>query len=253
MLARKSLVGIHLMLGSLMLMGSQLGWSADPGLTQDLVIENAFIPALGYDDNNQIEVVIQGTLPNFCYSIDSTDRVSRSGNVFQLQTQVLPGDPLACAEKRASTGVVPFNFVLALGQLAVGDYEFRFTTSHGPSSVHFNVRKAAWMGVDEENYASITGVTIDRVLIGNREVFADVDGLLVSNCSELIRPIQVQRQGNVFVVLPIADLKPGRSCSEVRRPFREKISLGFLDPGSYLLHVRSREGKAVLRVFTVGS
>jgi len=63
--------------------------------------------------------------------------------------------------------------------------------------------------------------------------------------------IQTTKVGDVFVVLPGVKVAQNVMCLFVLTPFERKVSIGPVSAGRYLLHVRSLNGNAVNRMFSV--
>jgi hypothetical protein len=97
----------------------------------------------------------------------------------------------------------------------------------------------------------VTNTTLADVFGGREDVIFDLTGTLNSTCTELDDQVEVVRQDDVYVVLPVMKVKPDVVCAQVLVPFSKKVDLGRLAPGEYLLHVRSMNGSSVNRVFTV--
>jgi hypothetical protein len=58
-------------------------------------------------------------------------------------------------------------------------------------------------------------------------------------------------QTNVLVVLPIAKQFSNVDCKAGRFPFKIEKPLPTLQPGKYLLHVRSMNGQAINKLFEI--
>ncbi len=222
----------------------------------EVPLDAVLAPYHGYDNTNNIEVVLHGNLPNTCYQLDEytleKDPVTHTIRIHQFATKKLDG---VCGEENALpehfTMLVPFTNVASLGILPAGDYTIKYdddTYHSGQKSL--NVKVAHKTTVDDYPYASVSGISTSDVVQKNDKLSATLSGVLTSSCSYLDTDnIKIEKQKDVYVVLPILKMKLGVMCIQTLIPFMHTIELEApKEQGNYLIQVRSMNGKSVNRV-----
>ena len=219
----------------------------------EVLIGNVFIPEKGYGDNDNIELTVDGYLADSCYQIaETTVERGTDPDTFVLHQLANHRTDGLCA-----SGIVLYTQNVGLGTLPTGAYKVLFNVGLTPvrQSV-FNVERARTPGVvepeahfDDYPYAEIRSISIPDVVNGVDEAGASLSGELTSACT-FIKEVRVIPEGNVFVVLPIIG-NTHRLCALTELPFQYKLRLGRLGEGRYLIHVRSMNGVAVTRAFSV--
>jgi hypothetical protein len=232
----------------------------DASANVEIPVEQVLSPAFGFDDNDQVMVVLHGWLPNACYSL-ADSRVEREADSHRMkihQFATLRGDGI-CATDSGTPGkkmpehlllAVPFNQEVPIGRLPVGDYQFQIESRQSTPMRALTVSKALTPSVDSLPYAMVSGASVADITQAGKEVEVTVSGLLNSTCTEVADEIEVKKVGDVFVVLPTLRVKEG-ACAQVLLPFERKVKLGKPEAGRYLVHVRSMNGRAVNKVIEV--
>jgi hypothetical protein len=235
----------------------------------EVAVANALIPRLGYDDNDSIEAVLTGELPNPCFKL-ADSAVERVGSQFVLRQFAWQRTDGVCGTGDLIDDPVPFVTETTLGRLTQGTYALAFdpdtrpvpalrsfatrsfaTHAMGMHTKTFVVDAAPVGQIDTFNYAAITGATTSQVNRAGQHVTLTLSGTLATRCARVRTPIEVKRIDDVFVVLPIIEPVHSQDCSVDRQGFEVKVDLGATEAGQYLAHVRSRNGRAVQRVFEV--
>ena len=204
-------------------------------------IESVFIPE-GFDNNDSVQIVIHGKLPNSCYQVGytSTELDQETNKLYiSLVAYEYVGE---CSEygapyhlpvhaglfrKAGSYGVYDKKSGIYLGSLTVGK------------------AKAGPGGTDELDYAPVLDGFLNDTPKGKELV---IRGAFNWSCLE-ISDIKVIPQQNVVVVLPQMKRNPEVKCAvgefgyEVKRAITEK-----LPKGEFLLHVRSMGGQSINKV-----
>ena len=218
-------------------------------------ISEVFIPG-GYDDNDNVEVVVDGVLPNACYQLAHT-QVYQSGNTFQLIQYAEVRTVADCKNQDSLPSKLDwptsYSAVVNLGVLSAGRYDVAYAQSKtgGLELESLQVVTATTNEVDDKTYAPISRAFVPEVIYQTNNVQVVLSGVLGTLCLEVDQNIEIRRNDNVIVILPTLKERPGLECSRSSRPIEIVQSLGNLAPGRYLLHVRSTVGKAVNRTFTV--
>ncbi len=224
--------------------------------TIEIAIEELMAPAMGYDDNDNIQVVVHGSLPNACYNVGKTEFEyvdPQTVLVKQFAIKKLDG---ICAEERLIPEhmkvIVPYTSELSMGRMSAADYRFIYIDSQGEKKTRpLNVKVADLPAVDDFNYALVTNESFSDVYFAQQEVKVTLTGVLNSSCTELDEGFKVQKEDDVFVIMPMLKVKKDQFCAQVLRPFSKVVNLGKLPVGHYLVHTRSMNGRSVNRVFQV--
>lgn len=202
--------------------------------------QTVFVPK-GFDDNDQVTIVLDGYLPSSCYRIDRTEKVvnqeARTVKVTQF-ARVYPGPCLLM--------LVPFTVELSLGVLPHGDYEIEANDGHLKRSL--NIVSSTNSGPDDYFYAPIDKARVERGASGNYH--AVLEGRFTNSCMSL-GEVRTTYSGPTIEVLPIMEVADRSDCHPQEVPFSKIIPINYLLPQRYLLHVRSLNGKAVNTVFSV--
>ncbi|MCB0394736.1 MAG: hypothetical protein KDD25_09260 [Bdellovibrionales bacterium] len=223
----------------------------------EVFLSDILFPSVGFDDNDSVEIVLDGELPNTCYEIGSA-QVRRVGNVFWVSQYSTLRDVQGCDEDQQLPEVLdwPVNYsnVITLGKLKTGDYKVAFIGPNGEAQYRpLNIAPATGSSIDEKLYAPVTSAFVPEIMVESDDVQVALTGVLKKSCVRMKEDDRdlVQKIGNVLVILPELELLPQRECFSTLRPIHQIVSLGHLEPGRYLLHVRSAGGRAVNRTFSV--
>jgi hypothetical protein len=221
-----------------------------------LPLTKVFIAAQGFDDNDHVQAVAFGTLPNACYR-PSTAEVTQDKftgeflviqNVFR-DTTGLCQNPANLPEDLAQPRF--FSKEIDLGQLAVGNYLIRYNTLDGDKERFFSISPALADSVDTLRYPIITNAFVsDKVSASDQTFEIRIQGYLTSSCSDISDNSKVVAIDDVFVVLLETNRKDSM-CLPINEPFYKVFQAKVPTAGSYLLHVRSLSGEARNKVFQV--
>lgn len=230
---------IQMVLGSWVVGGfSQLTMAS--GALVPVASQDVFVPK-GFDDNDQIEVVLDGYLPNSCYQLDSVtktiDEATKTITVQQM-ARVYPGQCLMA--------LVPFTSEVKVGILSKGDY--KIVTNRGNFETSLNVAMSTTAGPDDFLYAPVERTWIERAQDGS--LTAVLEGRFTNTCM-VFDEVKVIYSGKTIEVLPVMKMEDRTDCVDQQVPYRKMQALSFQLPGRYLLHVRSLNGQAVNTVFPV--
>lgn len=205
--------------------------------------DRIFTPT-GFDDNDNVQVVVDGLLPSTCYSITDGEQV------IDHQNRVITIEPRARVRDGACVDVlVPFSYEFNFGALAMGDWLIK--TSDGRNEKKLRVEEASSAGPDEEIYASIDNAYVQNEgPQGNKIV---LEGTYSNTCMVWNKTQLIHKDPLVIEILPTVRLEQRDNCENTTFPFKGvKIDLPGIAEGRFLLHVRSMHGRAVNRVFTMG-
>jgi hypothetical protein len=214
----------------------------------EILIGDIFIPQTGYDDNDPVQFTLAGYFQNSCYQLADTV-VDKDANVFTVH-QFASHPPSTCANPR----IAAFSKDITLGVLPAGQYRSIFDLDPSPGlpirEADFSVSAARTQNVDDYSYAPVGEIAIPDVVNGIGNIPVTLSGIFNSSCQEL-KEVRVLPEDYTLVVLPILGTKHGVACVPQLSRFTHTLTLGHLSEGRYLLHVRTPNGGAINRVFSV--
>jgi hypothetical protein len=220
----------------------------------EVLIDAALSPTVGFDDNDNVEVVLHGNLPNACYVLaETTMETDVNKKIIRLRQYAQKKTDGICAEGGNLPDflkmAVPYTTEVSLGQMKVGDYEFSYKKSNTQLGTRMlSITEAFSPSVDNMPYAITTDVKVKDIVTSKDTVEVKIQGVLNSSCIDLDDHITVTKIDDVFVVLPTIKVRQGM-CIQMLRPFEKTIELGKVEAGHYLVHVRSMNGNAVNKIF----
>jgi hypothetical protein len=207
-----------------------------PGLVA-VPVTSVFVP-VGFDDNDEAQIILDGMLPNTCYRLAHTEVEPTEGGFIVRQLARRFGG-------MCIPSFVPFWTEVSLGRLTAGEYKIGVV--EGPGDASLSVAPAPTSSQDDFLYAPVQDLVVERNADGLW--VAQISGRIPSSCLNL-KETRVLDQGHVLVVLPILE-QADADCQTEDRPWAASVVLPQLsEEGQYLVHVRSMSGKAVNSVFT---
>lgn len=203
-------------------------------------IEHVYIPS-GFDDNDNVEIVITGFLPNLCHKSPSASVSITEGQVDIKMTSLYyhESNPF-CPEM-----VVPFTETVQLGLMSAGEYNVSINeNSEFASSSLLKVARASSSAVDEHHYAYVDYV--DKEPGSN---LVKLKGYHVSDCFVLDSIDYYTNGKDTYSVLP--KLKQVKEiCPLKMTPFEYEFEVPQeLNIPKVLLHVRTLNGKSHNTIF----
>jgi hypothetical protein len=239
---------------SVVLGSALLGMSAFadlPGLQPDLVtadVDHVFVPS-GFDDNDNSQIVITGTLPSTCFKTGPAeyvvDKVTKTVTV-KAQSYYYQSDWCLFV-------VVPYMQALDLGPIRAGGYKVMVENKTGNLGElsEFSVAQSTNPGPDDYLYAPVNEARVDA--LGEGKVSVQLVGAFPNTCLELDEVKVFQNTANVIEILPTAKMKRAGAigCAAKMVPFSKTISIDSKWKGSSLIHVRSLNGQAINNVTTI--
>jgi hypothetical protein len=213
-------------------------------------IQRVFVPD-GFDDNDNVEVILHGHFPNSCMKSGPVEfDVNRDLRVISIRSEVYVYSPDACLQVE-----IPFIQKVSLGNLEEGVWKIEVGGNLRRQPLPLVVRHAKSAAPDEVLYAPVEDVLLlpepqgdgHRVVVSGQWPQASA-----GKCFELVRIESYLGKDHSLVVLPIAELKNEGECksSDVRRrvfsssaPVAEKL------PQDVLVHVRVLNGESLNKFF----
>jgi len=218
-------------------------------------VDRIFVP-LGFDDNDNVEVVLSGHFTNACSKVGPVRvDVDAARKVVTLTPQSFLYDRTGrCA---AQEMFVPFTQTVTLGNLDVGDYRVRLADQPDLAVEALKVGKSTKATPDEFLYAPVEEVLVRQspslggalkriTLRGTFPVIAD-------GCLSLKEVRTSVTPGNVVVVQPIVETLAAGDCAarSISREFTFRKNLSDPLSGMALVHVRVMNGQSLNRVVTI--
>ena len=220
-------------------LGGQAAFAGE--FIQEIVqpIERTFIPR-GYDTNDSVQIVVEGNFPSACYQLGRADsQVDKVSKTIDVQ--------LTAYEYDGNCPKIPtrFHHTFLLGRMpAPGDYEvLEMSTKKNLGELTITTAPLLSPGTDDALYAPL----LDAFLLENGNKTELVLRGVYSNSCLTLTETKVRVNRDVVVVLPFAEFRPGRTCSDGEFPFEKTIPISETLPKdtSYLLHVRSMGGQSI--------
>jgi len=200
-------------------------------------VEHLFVPN-GFDNNDNVEVVVTGNFPNSCYSRNKVDVQIKNENINVTVTSLVNGhDQKDVCEKIE----IPFMENVTIGNLQAGDYKINVNNK---LEEKLNVDIASSRSVDNHLYAMINyielgftgGLSGDAVLVGR----------IQESCLNLDTVEYLSNGKDTLSILPIMkkvsdDCTGERKYLEVPVKFKPRA----FSSNKVLLFVRTMDGKSV--------
>jgi hypothetical protein len=206
--------------------------------TVSVAFEKIYVP-LGFDSNDNIQMVGEGVFENSCY------RPAPTAVTVDVEKKTVHLEPKAYHYGGLCLQVLlPFNRQIDVGILGAG----LWTVTQGASNVkvgEINVAVALTKNADDFIYAPVSQAFFNQAN-GKNEVVMSLelpcDGLPVEN-------VKVSVQKDVLVLQPIMKNDGRSGCARAFLPVQKTVDVGAVPPGRYLLHVRSMNGTAINSLF----
>lgn len=200
--------------------------------TEGVTFSKIYVP-VGFDSNDHVQFVGEGTFMNTCY---------RPANVtvdVNAATKTIKVGPVAYKYAGLCLQVIlPFDRVVDVGVLSAGTWQV--VQSDGKAIGQIKVAPALTADPDDYLYAPVSQAYVHETN-GKEELM--LNGNFPNSCMTM-KEVKFDVQDEVIVVQPIAQMASG-TCSGPAVPFTQVVQLGSIKAGRYLLHVRSMNAQAI--------
>lgn len=206
-------------------------------------VNRIFIPN-GFDDNDNVEIVVHGEFANTCYQVDKTgaevDTAKKEIKVWGTSLKYTSG---ACLQV-----VTPFIQVVKVGTVEEGDYTVTYKNAPEVKTA-LHVSRRTTESPDDYLYATVENANIMQDQATGRQ-FLQLNGhypYMFMGCM-VIREVRTYKDpADVMVVLPISEIVQGEECEEQPDDKSFEIKQGLSEPfvGEGLLHVRVLHGRSI--------
>lgn len=212
-------------------------------------ISEIYVPH-GYDDNDNVGVVLHGKFMSSCYAVGQTSsEVNHKEKLITVRATALYYPDVYCLQS-----VTPFLQEVKVGVLDVGDYKVVYEITEEVSR-DFHVRERTTESPDDHLYAPVENAYIEVNFATGKQVLK-LQGRfphMLHGCM-VIKEIQTYQQPeDVIVALPIAEIVDGPQCDEQTEDRSFEVSHGLNAPfyGEGLLHVRTLHGTSLNRFLDI--
>lgn len=229
------------------------------GQLVEIPVDTLLAPVQGFDENDDVQVVLHGHLPNSCYRLhhSQVDRGSQPGE-FKVKQFAAKRTDGVCGNDHSMPEhyklAAPFTNVVSIGSLPSGTYDFNYTLNGDRVGKRLlTVGTANQAREDDYPYAAVSSVSTADVIHKEQGIRVTLSGVLTSSCSYLdTKNIQIEKLNDVYVVKPVLRIKTGVMCIQSLTPFSRTVELGSNHQvGDFLIHVRSMNGMAVNKVVEI--
>ena len=208
-------------------------------------VSEVYIPK-GFDDNDNLQVVIEGFFPNGCYKTAPATFSLGEDGTFHIQANAYQYYGF-CIQM-----IVPFHQVVDLGIHKANTY--KVIAEGVPTSKSIQVDPSTNNGPDDFLYAPVRQIYIskDPKQPNRRRIL--LSGEFTLSCMKLDH-VKIPRNKNdsVIVVQPIAVMDESVKCENQMKQFEVSELLPELEQGRYLVHVRTQDGSSLNRIIQLNS
>jgi hypothetical protein len=203
--------------------------------------ETGYTP-IGFDTNDNAQLVAEGVFSNTCLKPANVKAVvSHRTKTIHLYPRAYQYDG-ACLQME-----VPWHKEIDLGVLETGDYKVINVTGKTTSDLGvMKVATATNSSPDDFLYAPVSQAFFEKQ---DDRYFVRLTGEFQTSCLKM-REVIVRVQDKVLVLQPIAE-EVGDDCENRPHPYTEVVEVKGVNPGRYLIHVRSLNGKAINNLIDV--
>lgn len=211
-------------------------------------VEQAFIP-LGFDDNDNVEVVLHGHFINSCYKTgDVKVTVDEATKSITLSPTALHYKDGYCLQMQ-----IPFLQSVRLGVVKEGEYKVVVENQPNAKTERLSIKRTESSNPDDYLYAPISSVAIRKETVAENNTTRSIMTLkgeypyMFNGCMEIQRVRKYMSPGNVMVVLPIAEVVQGETCllRGGDQKFERQVVVDEKLEGDILLHVRTLNGESL--------
>lgn len=198
-------------------------------------VNHLFIPK-GFDNNDNVEVVVSGTFPNTCYSRNKVIVVIKE-NKIDVQVSALFNE---ANEERCEDLEINYLENVTVGNLQAGDYEISVNQQLKDK---LTVSESSSSSVDDHLYAQVDYINLGFTGGASGEIF------LVgrtADCVEFDRVELVSNAKDTLSILPIMKIV-SNSCAKQRVSFNipVKFNTAAFSQDQVLLFVKTMDGKSI--------
>ncbi len=240
------LIYFYLFFTFLFLSPSLLGADSHRPALVEASVSTVYAPG-GFDDNDNIQVVIEGIFPNTCYK-SGPSKVFVAGERIQIVQQAYYYDG-HCFQM-----MVPYERVIDIGILKAQNYSI-FVADEVSPSAFLPVKEAKNDKTDDYLYAPVKKAE----LVSKNPYILQLMGIFPNETMQIDHVVVNQPLNHVIDVLPIATVDETKrsgndstssDSAQTPVPFTHAVDLsgiqaGIQESGRFLIHIRSLNGQSV--------
>ncbi|MBC7384713.1 MAG: hypothetical protein H7301_00945 [Cryobacterium sp.] len=216
--------------------------TASTALADQIFLPERVFAPVGFDTNDNSEVVLYGHFPDSCYTAGLA-KVEVRGRDILVRNYALHWQSGTCLK-----ALVPWTTTVNLGALASGNYTVRVQDSEGRMQrfTEINILPSLTRRADDFPYAYVNGAIVNRTKDG---VSLVMSGTFSLTCME-IAETRLRETNGVLVVLPILRLRSDVPCGHpfAPIPFTRQMSIRENSGNAVLIHIRSMNGQSLNQV-----
>lgn len=209
-------------------------------------VEKVFVP-VGFDDNDNAEIILHGNFPSTCYKTGPVQTVvDEATHSIKINAQAYQYTSIGCAAM-----MVPFTQSVKLSTLAQGSYTITVEAHPELESPQLTVSQARSADPDDYLYAPVEQVKLEATSSGGHTVtlsgeypYMFVGCMIMDHVKSYVAP------GGTLVVLPIARLATDAECDTAQYDHNYSITAEVTEAmpsDQYLVHVRTLNGTSLNR------
>ena len=226
-----------------------LSFAAKGPISIDASVEKIFIPD-GFDDNDNVEVVLHGEYPSTCYSQGQTNvNVDHENKVIKVKATSLFYPDTVCIQS-----ITPYIQPVTVGVLQKGDYKVMYEAD-ATVTRDMKVKERTTESPDDFLYAPVDNAFVEVDFSSGKQALKLQGNFpyMFIGCMVMKEVRTYQSPEDVLVVLPIAEVVDGPACDEQPDDRSYQITKGLSEPfyGEGLLHVRTLHGKSLNRFIDI--
>ncbi len=202
--------------------------------------QNVFTP-MGFDNNDNVQLVVAGEFPNSCYKVGPVQAVVDSAN----KRILIRNESYYYKSSWCVQVMVPYFMSVNVGIVPAGIYTIYAEDSDGTPRkfTRMPVALSKNTGPDDHLYAQINQVFVTRSTSG--QFVINLEGQLTNSCMNFGKLEVLYRDNNVVEVLPTVTMSATSGCQDVMVPFVKSFPMENIPNGKALIHVRSLSGQSV--------
>jgi hypothetical protein len=212
-------------------------------------VDQAFVP-LGFDDNDDVEIVLHGHFPSTCYKVGPVKAtVDMELGQILIESKAYEYRSDTCVQ-----ALISFTQTIKVGNVVPGSYQIKVVDRPEATTVPLEVTESRSPNPDDFLYAPVAATSLDKTDSGDYTLTISGEfPYMYVGCMVLREVKTYMSPGNTLVVLPVAELTDGRECEpqSVTKRFSATKVIGALAEGDYLVHVRVLEGNSLNRFVEV--
>lgn len=210
-------------------------------------VDKVYVP-LGFDDNDDAEVILHGHFPSSCYKVGpSTAHVDAANHKIVIQPVAYHYRGTACIDMRVS-----FIQSIKIGNVEPGDYKIEVQSRPDARVTPLKINKSGTSDADDFLYASVDNALLETKGSDHELIVRGQHPYLFQGCVKLVELKYYMSPGDVMVVQPITRIANDNECDGAgSNRFEYRVPVKNVASGEYLIHVRVLDGNSVNKLVAI--